>query len=499
MAKKRTSREVIEQVLQLFKEGRKIRAIERCTGLSRNTVRKIIREHEESVKAESAPAISCLEQDWREAVNWDLIQKEAMRGVTIKVLHREHAPEGISYKKFWTTFWDKCDLPPEVTMRLTHKPGEKTFFDFCDGIYITDRKTGKKTSTEFFCGVLPFSSYTYGEFVLNQKQSALMTAIERTWHFIGGVTPYVTVDNLKAGVRRAHLYDPDVNVGFCDFANHWGFAVIPARPYKAKDKAANEGGIGVIQRSFFNEVRNRTFYSLEELNSCFWEFLKILNNQEMKDHGNISRSERFQTEKPLLKSLARINYEVSEWKTAKVHADCHVQVDRRFYSVPYQFVGRTVRVRLTHRMIEIFNEDNAIIAVHSRLYGDKRVVTLDSHYPEQKVGIARFEIKHAKSQASKIGPETEKLVNALVDQVYPLKYLRRIQGIVRLVQSGRVSKQGLEHACKQALVFKNTRYEFIKSTALFFDVNGRRPVLATPERNLEEVYLHNQPNRKENE
>ena len=207
----RTSRNMMDQVLELFKEGHGIRAIERCTGVSRNTVRKIIREYEAKNTDE---VITKPGDDWRSAINWELIQNEASRGVTIKVLHGEHAPAGINYKKFWDGFWDRCDLPPEITMRLIHKPGEKTFFDFCDGIDITDRKTGKKTSTEFFCGALPFSSFTYGEFVLNQKQTTFMAAIERTWAYIGGVTPYVTVDNLKSGVRKAHLYDPDVNQNF---------------------------------------------------------------------------------------------------------------------------------------------------------------------------------------------------------------------------------------------------------------------------------------------
>jgi len=306
----------------------------------------------------------------------------------------------------------------------------------------------------------------------------------------------VTVDNLKAGVRRADLYDPDVNQGFCDFANHWGFAVIPARPYKPKDKAANEGAIGVIQKSFFIEVRDRTFYSLQELNNCFWNYLKILNTQSMKDHGGVSRTDRFANEKSLLKPLASKNYEIADWKKAKVHADCHVQMDHRFYSVPYQYVGRTVSLRITPRMVEVYDEENKAIAVHSRLYGNDRVVTVESHYPEEKVGIARFEIKHAISLATKIGPETLKLVEDLVSQSYPLRFLRRIQGIVRLYHSGRVTREALEHACKQAMAFKKTRYDFIKSTALFFDVNGNRPVLLAPQRSFDEIYLHNQPNQK---
>jgi transposase len=116
---------------------------------------------------------------------------------------------------------------------------------------------------------MPFSSFTFGEFVLDQKQPTFTRAIEHSFHTIGGVPRYAVIDNLKAGVTRAHIYDPDANQAFVEIANHWGFAVLPARPYKPKDKAAVEGGIGLIQRQFYGEVRDCTFYSLNELNEKF--------------------------------------------------------------------------------------------------------------------------------------------------------------------------------------------------------------------------------------
>ena len=117
-------------------------------------------------------------------------------------------------------------------------------------------------------GVLPFSSYTFGEFVSDQKLPTFIGVQERMFAYFGGVTPYLVVDNLKSGVHSAPIcYDPDVNPTYCDFANHMGFAVLPARPYKPRDKGSGESTIGVIQRDFFQEVRNRVFYSLSELNA----------------------------------------------------------------------------------------------------------------------------------------------------------------------------------------------------------------------------------------
>jgi hypothetical protein len=134
----------------------------------------------------------------------------------------------------------------------------------------------------------------------------------------------------------------------------------------------------------------------------------------MKDHG-VSREDRFQEEKHQLKPLVNSNYNICEWRTAKVHADCHIQIENRFYSVPYSYVGRTVRVRISERLIEIFTEDQQPLAVYSKLTGTPRVSTQESHYPETKTGLTRFEVQHAKKAAEKIGPETLALVEDLLN------------------------------------------------------------------------------------
>jgi hypothetical protein len=189
----------------------------------------------------------------------------------------------------------------------------------------------------------------------------MMKAVENIFYAFGGVTPYAVFDNLKGAVTRAHIYDPEVNKGFCQFANHWGFAVLPARPYRPQDKGSVERAIGVIQQGFFNEVRNRVFYSLRELNEALWDYLRKLNQAPMKDWG-VSRDERFENEKALLKPLPQSPYEISEWRSAKVHPDCHIQVDKRFYSVPFKWVGKTVQVRLSQSRVEIFSEESEPLA-----------------------------------------------------------------------------------------------------------------------------------------
>ena len=145
-------------------------------------------------------------------------------------------------------------------MRLKHVPGEKAFVDYTDGIDIYDLNTGEVVSTELFVGTLPFSSYVYAEFTFSQKLFEFIESHERMWKYFGGVTSYTVTDNLKSSVNRAHLYDPDKNKTFTAYANHAGFAVLPARSNRPKDKANVECHAGLIQRTFYQEVRNPNLY-----------------------------------------------------------------------------------------------------------------------------------------------------------------------------------------------------------------------------------------------
>jgi transposase len=488
MAGLRTSREVQEQVNNLSRQGLGPRAIARSLGISRNTVRAILRRDPDWSDARKAPA-------WALTITWDLVAQDYGKGITLKSLHALYATD-VTYMAFWHEFRARVPTQPEPTIRLVHKPGEKTFFDFCDGIPIIDRATGQKIKTQLLVAVLPFSSLTAGEFTVDQKQPTFVRAMENAFRRLGGVSPYVIVDNLRPAVARAHIYDPDVNRAFIEFANHMGFATLPARPYKPRDKAAVEAAIGVIQKQFFMEVRLRQFHSLAELNQTFFEYLQRLNREPMKDHGGVSREERAICERQNLKPCPTETFALAEWKSAKVHPDCHIQVERRFYSVPFQFVGMVVRVRLKPETVEIFSEDGDALALHARLKASERASTQEAHYPEQKLAAARFEVRHALKEAERTGPKTFALISSLLEGSQPLRHLRRTQGILRLKTSGQVSSPALEHASERAMLFNKKQFAYVKAAALFYEARGtanERSVMAAPVRSLNEVYLHHQP------
>ena len=190
---------------------------------------------------------------------------------------------------------------------------------------------------------------------------------------------------------------------------------------------------------------------------------------------------------------------MAEWKSAKVHADCHVQVLKKFYSVPYKYVGSEVRVKVTSKMVLVFDRDLNPLAAHARLLGRENYSTDPRHYPEEKLALTQFSVQQALRMAERVGPETLILVRYLLDGEYPLKYLRRVQGILRLHQSAKVSREGLEYACKMGMTYSKTQFGYLQSTATYFDKNGNKPSLVrtAPLREASSMHLHNSFEREE--
>ena len=268
MAQLRKGIRMQNQIIELYERNYSLRAIARALRIDRRTIKNILKKHNmgtykrpecETVKT----AELALKPSWKDSVDWEKVVYEVrVRGSSVKQLYLEYGLN-TSHTSFWREVKKRAgniQTTEGIRIRQHHKPAEKTFIDFCDGLDFLDVRTGKKISTQLFCGVLPFSSYTYGEFVLNQKLVTFIEAQERMWSYFGGVSQYVVPDNLKSGVSRADWYDPVSNPTYVEYANHAGFAVIPARPKKPRDKAGVECGIGVIQRGFYQEVRDRVFY-----------------------------------------------------------------------------------------------------------------------------------------------------------------------------------------------------------------------------------------------
>jgi transposase len=412
----------------------------------------------------------------------EIVRELTRPGVTRKLLWQEykaHHPEGLQYSAF-------CDhlrafrAQTSPVMRFEHRAGEKCFVDYAgQTIDLVDRHTGEMREAQIFVAVLGCSNYTFAEASLTQSLPDWLGSHVRALEFYGGVPGAFVPDNLKSGVLKPHRYDPDLNRAYAEFAAHYGTAVLPTRVRKPRDKAKVETGVLIVERWILARLRNRTFFSLAELNAAIAELVIELNNQPFQKLEGSRRSRFRELDAPALTPLPDRAYEYAQWKYAKVHPDYHIEVERAYYSVPYRYIGRRVEVRITARMVEIFAEQR-LIAAHARLFCRGARSTLDTHRPHQHRAIIETTIERLLERAQAIGPAVGAVLKAQFQRkLHPEAALRSAQGILRLAHD--FTPEALENACERAVALKVFNYRsiraLIKTPAPATDETGQLPLV----------------------
>lgn len=396
---------------------------------------------------------------WTLLIDWDDIHKQSVDGVPLLVLWEELKESNkisVQYPGFWKQFHKRFPNLP-LTMRRVFAPGDRTEIDYCDGIEILSPSTGEILSTELFMGVLCHSRYVFAEFSFTQKSEDFLSSHVRMFQWFGGVTPTVTPDNLKSAITKAHYYDPVINPAYSRLAAHYGFTVVPARVRTPKDKAIVERSIQIFQRWFYFKVRNKTFTSLTELNQSLQEHVIIFNSKKHRIFRR-SRQEMFDEEKKTLKALPSSPYEVATHKRARLHDDCHLVFEHCYYSAPYQLRSQELDVWITAKTIQIHHNGNRV-ALHNRSHHPGLYITKNEHYPPAQQAYAEATPAFVRKLASQIGPHTEQLVESILSEPSPLRYLRTAQGIVRLAKV--YGRDRLESAAAKANIFNQKTYRYI--------------------------------------
>ncbi len=255
---------------------------------------------------------------------------------------------------------------------------------------VIDGATGEVRRAEIFVAVLGASSYTFAQATWTQSLPDWIAAHVAMLAFIGGVPRQIVSDNLRAGITRACFYEPLVNRTYADMASHYGTAVIPARPYKPRDKAKVEVGVQVVQRWILARLRNRRFFSLAELNQAIRELVDQLNDRPMRGWGTTRRALYEQVDRPALLPLPPTPYEYADWKRCRVNLDYHVEIDKHFYSVPFRLLREEVEARITAKTVEIFHRGK-LVATHLRSLRPYRPTTRRRPYAEFAPALSRLD------------------------------------------------------------------------------------------------------------
>lgn len=397
--------------------------------------------------------------------NWAYIHEELKKkSVTLQLLWQEYKAihsDGYQLSQFCAHYrsWKK---KLNVSLRQTYKAGEKMFVDYAgQTVPIHDRITGKVKDAEVFISVLGASNYTYSEASWDQSLPNWINSHIHSFEYFGGVTEVTIPDNLKAGISKACRYEPDINPTYHDLAAYYGTVVIPARVYHPKDKAKVESGVLVVERWILAVLRNRKFFSLNELNMAIKELLARLNERPFKKLPGSRRSWFENIDKPALKPLPETPYVFAEWKKARVNIDYHVELDGHYYSAPYTLVHEGVDLRYTNTIVEIFYKGKRI-ASHLRSNVKGRHTTIKEHMPKTHQQYLEWTPSRIINWAKKVGEKTAEITNIILNsRSYPEQAYRSCLGILRLGKA--YSDIRLESACNRALFYKGYSYKSIKS------------------------------------
>ena len=376
------------------------------------------------------------------------LQKPA---VTLEVLHLEYLeenPDGFRYSRFCEHY--RAWLAKQrLSMRQVHRAGDKLYIDYSGKkLKVVDAKTAEVTEAELFVAVLGASSYVYAEATWTQQLGDFVGSTVRALEFLNGVPEALVIDNLKSGVTKADRYEADVNQTYDEMARHYGTVVLPARPYRPKDKAKVEVSVQVVQRWILARLRNRVFHSLGALNQAIQELLEALNTRVTR-HLKRSRAQLFaEVDAAALKPLPTSRYEVAYWKEeVRPNIDYHVEVFGHFYSVPFALRGEVLSARATATTVELFRRGTRV-ASHLRSFKPGHT-TEPTHMPSAHRAHAEWSPSRFIQWASEIGPSAQALVQAILEErPHPEMGFRSCLGILKL--SKKYGAERLEKACARA-------------------------------------------------
>ena len=472
----------IRQILRLQSQGCSKLQIAAQTGIARNTLKKYIREFIASgltfdeinelsdkeledlfVKPEDKPLNERLQTLFSlfPAIDKELKKKGVTRQLLWEEYKRDH-PDGVGKSQFKHYFaqW-KAQVNP--VMHMEHKAGDKLYVDFAgDKLSIIDRQTGEIKPVEVFVAILGASQLTYVEAVMTQQKEDFIFACENALHYCSGVPAAIVPDNLKSAVIKSSRYEPTLNEAFADFAEHYGTTILPARAYRPRDKALVENAVRIIYSRIYVKVKRSEYYSLGELNAAILAALQEHNNAPLRGR-NYSRRQQFdEVERSALMPLPALRYELKKHQYATVAKNGHVGLssDKHYYSVPYRFIGKKVKLLYSRHSVEIYYNYERI-ALHERIKSPYQYTTEKDHMASAHRFVSEWTPDRFTSWAASIHEDVRLYVLKVLDRKqHPEQAYKSCLGILGFAK--KVGNERLIKACQRALGYGAYNYKTIQ-------------------------------------
>jgi transposase len=397
--------------------------------------------------------------------NWAHVHHELKRpGVTLQLLWEEYAQSNEQAYKY-TSFCVKYRAWAaglKRSMRQTHVAGEKLFVDYAgQTVPIVDATTGEISQAQIFVGVLGASNYTYACATATQSAVDWVGSLIACVHFMGGLPRLLVPDQARALIANPDRYEPGAGRLLLEFCDHYGVAVLPARPAHPRDKPKVENAVLVVERWILARLRNRRFFSLRELNVAISQLLVDLNERLFKKLPGCRREAFEQLDRPQLRALPAQPMVIARFKPARVNIDYHVELDGHYYSVPHRLVRQVVELRITDTVVEIYAGQQRV-AVHALSRRRGGHTTVAEHMPVSHRAHLEWTPAKLIAWGERIGAATAAVVRWQMEhRPHPEQGYRACLGLQSLAR--RYSPQRLEAACARAQSIRSPTYTSIKS------------------------------------
>lgn len=372
-----------------------------------------------------------------------------------------HKEDGYQYSQYCQRYRDWV-LTLKRSMRQVHKAGEKLFIDYCGPtIAITNPDTGEVYQAQVFVATWGASNYTYAEATRTQQKADWIQSHINAFDFFGGVPDVLVPDNLRSAVTKTCRYEPVINESYQHLAQHYKTTVIPARPYKPKDKAKAENAVLIVERWIMARLRHHTFFSLAELNQHIRFLLEDLNLRPFKKLPGSRRSQFEALDQPALRALPTQTYSYTEFKLARVNIDYHIEYDKHYYSVPHHLVKHQLEVQATRDVVRLYFKEKPV-AVHARSYRQGAHTTEAAHMPQAHQQHKEWSPERLLSWSKTLGSNVTRLVTVLLDKKrHPEQAYRACLGLLNLSRNYEAAR--LDKACERALTIGATTVRSVKS------------------------------------
>lgn len=482
MANKTIDMNKIRQILRMYTQGKSKLLISGQTGVARNTVSKYINQliqlkrtideliklsdHELNKIFSNEEEVVPSQREQELYAFFPTVERELKRpGVTLQLKwedYRKQHPSGFALTQFYHHYhkWNKQTSP---LMHIIHKAGDKMYVDFAgEKLYIVDKDTGEIIPVEVFVAILGASQLTYVEATASQKKEDFILACENALHYFGGVPAAIVPDNLKSAVTKSSKYEPTLNETFADFAEHYQTALLPARAYRPRDKSLVEGAVKIIYNRIYTAIHNTNFFTLEELNIAIKQELELHNSRLMKNRKFSRRQQFDEVEKAVLQPLPLFRYEFKKQRMATVMKNGHIclGVDKHYYSVPYTFISKKVKVIYSPTQVEIYYQ-YTMIASHKRIKSPHNYTTEKDHLASAHKFVTEWTPAKFTDWAEAIHPDVKTFITHILDKKqHPEQSYKSCVGILSLAK--KEGKERLIKACQRALSYGIYNYKIIK-------------------------------------